>query len=296
MMPGRSTPAAPQRSGAAPSAPSLSVHCDGVVHIYRASDGTDVVALRGVDLDVGEGERVALIGPSGSGKSTLLTLLSGLLRPSAGRLRIGTTDLGSLDARGLLRFRATGVGTLLQGAGRNLLPYATPEQNVRFAQQATRRRSRRNLPRPADLLGALGLGDHRHQRLGALSAGEQQRVALAVAVANAPGVLLADEPTSSLDHQYREEVLDLVEQINTQFGTTVVVVTHDPDVGERLGRTVSMRDGRVGAEGRRGELYSVVGKDGSVHIPDQLLPDWPAGTLVRVEDDDGDLRISRESS
>jgi ABC-type methionine transport system ATPase subunit len=91
-------------------------------------------------------------------------------------------------------------------------------------------------------------------------------------------------------------VLDLIDQINATFGTTVVVVTHDPDVGERLGRTVSMRDGRVGAEGRRGELYSVVGKDGSVHIPDQLLSDWPAGTLVRVEEDEGHLRISRESS
>jgi ABC-type lipoprotein export system ATPase subunit len=254
------------------------------------------VALRGVDLDVRAGERVALIGPSGSGKSTLLTLLSGLLRPSAGRLRIGTTDLGSLDERALLRFRATGVGTLLQGAGRNLLPYATPEQNVRFAQQATRRRARRTLPRPADLLGSLGLADLRHRPLGALSAGEQQRVALAVAVANAPGVLLADEPTSSLDHRYREQVLDLIDLINTAFGTTVVVVTHDPEVGDRLGRTVSMRDGRVGAEGRRGELYSVVGKDGSVHIPDQLLADWPAGTLVRIEDAGGDLRISREPS
>ena len=275
---------------------SLSVQCDGVVHIYRASDGADVVALRGVDLAVRSGERVALIGPSGSGKSTLLTLLSGLLRPSAGRLRIGTTDLGSLDERALLRFRATGVGTLLQGAGRNLLPYATPEQNVRFAQQATRRRIRRTLPRPADLLGSLGLADLRNRPLGALSAGEQQRVALAVAVANAPGVLLADEPTSSLDHRYREQVLDLIDLINTAFGTTVVVVTHDPEVGDRLGRTVSMRDGRVGAEGRRGELYSVVGKDGSVHIPDQLLADWPAGTLVRIEDAGGDLRISREPS
>jgi ABC-type lipoprotein export system ATPase subunit len=185
---------------------------------------------------------------------------------------------------------------VLQGAGRNLLPYATPEQNVRFAQRATARRARRNLPSPADLLGTLGLGDLRSQRLGALSAGEQQRVAIAVAVANAPGVLLADEPTSSLDHAYREQVLDLIDQINATFGTTVVVVTHDPDVGGRLGRTVSMRDGRVGAEGRRGELYSVVGKDGSVHIPDQLLSDWPAGTLVRVEEDEGDLRISRESS
>ena len=275
---------------------SLSVQCDGVVHIYRASDGADVVALRGVDLEVRAGERVALIGPSGSGKSTLLTLLSGLLRPSAGRLRIGTTDLGSLDERALLRFRATGVGTLLQGAGRNLLPYATPEQNVRFAQQATRRRARRTLPRPADLLDSLGLAELRHRPLGALSAGEQQRVALAVAVANAPGVLLADEPTSSLDHRYREQVLDLIDLINTAFGTTVVVVTHDPEVGDRLGRTVSMRDGRVGAEGRRGELYSVVGKDGSVHIPDQLLADWPAGTLVRIEDAGGDLRISREPS
>jgi ABC-type methionine transport system ATPase subunit len=116
-----------------------------------------------------------------------------------------------------------------------------------------------------------------------------------VAVANGPGLLLADEPTSQLDHAARDAVLDLLEQVNAQFGTTVVVVTHDPDVGGRLGRTVSMRFGRVGQEGRRGEEFAVVGKDGTVHLPDQVLADWPPGTLVRIDRDGDDLRLRRRA-
>jgi ABC-type lipoprotein export system ATPase subunit len=274
----------------------LAVHCDGVVHIYAAADGTDVVALRGVDLDIDAGERVAIIGPSGSGKSTLLTLVAGLQRPSAGKLRVGSTDLGSLTVTDLLRFRATEVGVVLQNPGRNLLPYATPEQNIAFAQRASRRGARRGLPAPADLLRELGLGELRRYALGLLSVGEQQRVAVGVAMANSPGVLLADEPASSLDYGHRDQVLELLELINEQLGTTLIVVTHDPEVGPRLGRTVSMRDGRVGAEGRRGKEYAVVGKDGSVQIPDRLLPSWPSGTFVRVEEDGDDLRISKEST
>jgi len=263
-----------------------------VVHIYRLR-GNDIVAVRGVDLEVGAGERVALLGPSGSGKSTLLNLLGGLIRPSAGRLLIGSDDVGKMSQRDLLRLRAGRVGTVLQGAGRNLLPFATAEDNVRFAQRAVPRHERGRLLRPMELLAALDLDQVARQPLPALSGGEQQRVALAVGVANSPGLLLADEPTSQLDHEARVQVLDLLETVNERFGTTVILVTHDPDVGHRLGRTVTMRDGRVGAEGRRGEQFAVIAKDGSVHLPDELLADWPAGTLVRVERAGEELRITR---
>jgi ABC-type lipoprotein export system ATPase subunit len=270
----------------------LPVVCEGVVHIYRL-DGDDVVAVRGVDLEVEAGERLALLGPSGSGKSTLVNLLGGLLRPSAGRLLVGDTDIGKSSERELQALRAAAVGTVLQGASRNLLPYGTAEDNVRFAQRAVPRQRRAELLGARELLAALGLGGAADVHVPRLSGGEQQRVALAVAVANGPGLLLADEPTSQLDAADRDGVLELLGMVNEHFGTTVVLVTHDPEVGHALGRTVTMRDGRVGAEGRRGRQYSVVAKDGTVHIPEHLLDEWPPGTLVRVEPDGDGLRIRR---
>lgn len=270
----------------------LPVKSLGVVHIYRAG-ASEVVALRGVDLDVDAGERVALVGPSGSGKSTLLNLMGGLLRPSAGRLLIGEYDVGRLSQRELLRLRATSVGTVLQGAGRNLLPFGTAEDNIRVAQRAVRGPRRRALLPPRELLDALGLGSVIGKLVPTMSGGEQQRIALAVGLANGPGLLLADEPTSQLDREARADVLALLDRVNREFGTTIVLVTHDADVGHVLGRTVSMRDGRVGAEGRRGEQFAVVARDGSVQLPDDVREDWPPGTLVRVERDQEALRLSR---
>jgi ABC-type lipoprotein export system ATPase subunit len=272
----------------------LPVHCEGLVHIYRV-EGNDVVALRGVDLDVDAGERVALLGPSGSGKSTLVNLVGGLLRPSAGRLAVGPHDVGKMTERQLLGMRARSVGMVLQGAARNLLPFATAEENVRFAQRALPRPARRTVLAPERLLGELDMGGLAKARLAALSGGEQQRVAVAVGLANGPGVLLADEPTSQLDAPDREAVLGLLETVNQRFGTTVLLVTHDPEVGHHLGRTVTMRGGRVGSEGRRGEQFAVVAKDGSLHLPEDLLEEWPPGTLVRFHHDESGLRLSKEA-
>ena len=270
----------------------VGVRCEELVHIYRTGD-LDVVAVRGVDLVVDPGERVALLGPSGSGKSTLLAMLGGLIPPSAGRVWVGDEEIGGLNERALLRLRSQRGGLVLQGAARNLLQYATPIDNVRFAHRSLPRARRNELMRPLELLEALGLGDVAASPVPQLSGGEQQRVALAVAVANGPGLLLADEPTSQLDHEGRDSVLDLLDVVNEQFGTTVVVVTHDPEVGARLGRTVTMRYGRVGQEAHRGESFAVVGKDGGVHIPDDLVAEWPPGTQVVVERDGEDLRIRR---
>jgi len=272
----------------------LQVHCEGLVHIYRV-EGNDVVALRGVDLDVDAGERVALLGPSGSGKSTLVNLVGGLLRPSAGRLAVGPHDVGKMTERQLLGMRARSVGMVLQGAARNLLPFATAEENVRFAQRALPRSARRSVLSPERLLDELGMGGLAKARLAGLAGGEQQLVAVAVGVANGPGVLLADEPTSQLDAPDRESVLGLLETVNQRFGTTVLLVTHDPEVGHRLGRTVTMRGGRVGSEGRRGEQFAVIAKDGSLHLPEDLLEEWPPGTHVRFHRDETGLRLSREA-
>jgi putative ABC transport system ATP-binding protein len=280
--------------GPAPAG-GLAVRCEELVHIYRTGD-LDVVAVRGVDLVVERGERLALLGPSGSGKSTLLGMLGGLIPPSAGQVWVGDEEIGGLPERALLRLRAQRVGVVLQGAARNLLPYATPAENVRFAQRSLPRARRREAMRPTDLLEALGLGAVADRPVPLLSGGEQQRVALAVAVANGPGLLLADEPTSQLDHPARDAVLDLLDVVHERFGTTIVVVTHDPEVGGRLGRAVTMRYGRVGQEGRHGEQFAVVGKDGSVHLPDEVVADWPPGTQVLVERDGDALRLRRRRS
>ncbi len=260
-----------------------SVTCRGLVYIYRL-EGYDVVALGGVDLDIAPGESVALLGPSGSGKSTLLSLLAGLIRPAAGRASVGDTDLAKATEAELAKMRATEVGVVLQGAERNLLPYLTSEQNVRFAQRAARAHGVTDLPAPRDVLalvGLLGVRGRLRQRPHELTPGERQRLALAVALAHKPGLLLADEPTSQLDSVARDEVIASLESVR-RAGTTVVVVTHDPQVGAGMGRQVTIRDGRVGGEGSLGEEFAVVGRDGSVHLPPEVLALLPPGTRVRV--------------
>ena len=229
-----------------------------------------------------EGEAVALLGPSCCGKSTLLSLLAGLLRPTAGRVVVAGRDIGRLDERQLLALRRTDVGVLLQNAGRNLLPYASALENLTFAQRGASRRRKARRARAEELLATVGLGDAARKPVHALSGGEQQRLGLAVSLVNGPRVLLADEPTSQLDVDNAQRVVALLRDSRDRFGTTVVVVTHDPAVAAALDRTVGMRDGRVGAEGHRGEEYAVVGRDGSVQLPVDVLDLLPPGSLAKV--------------
>lgn len=276
--------------GAVHSGLGVSVH--GLVHIYRL-EGNDVVALTSVDLDIAPGQQVALLGPSGSGKSTLLTLLAGLHRPSAGRLHIGEHDLAAMDAAELDRLRAAEVGTILQGAARNLLPYASPAQNVEFAQRPARRAGKQ-IPAPTEVLGLVGMAGAAQARLATLTPGQLQRVAVAVAMAALPGLLLADEPTSQLDHAHRDEVMDALHRINAEVGTTVLTVTHDPDVAAQMPRRITIRDGRVGSEGVGTEEFAVVGRDGSLQLPPDVLEHVPVGSLLRVQLlPDGDVLLGR---
>lgn len=275
------------------SAPAgLTVSTTGLVHIYRA-EGHDVAALSGVDLTVGAGEMVGLLGPSGAGKSTLLTLFGGLLRPSAGRIRVGERELSTMTEEELDEFRSADVGLVLQGAARNLLPYLTARQNVEFAQSAARSR-RRELPTAAEVLELVGLHERSSEPLAALTPGQLQLAAVGVAVATRPGLLLGDEPTSQLDHEARDTVLDALSQINAEMGTTVVVVTHDPDVAARMPRTVTIRDGRVGGEGRAGQEFAVIAADGSLSLPPHARDAFPPGALVRVHEESGVWTIHRE--
>jgi putative ABC transport system ATP-binding protein len=221
----------------------LAVTLEAVEMVYRVDD-QQVTALHALDLHVDPGQTLALLGPSGSGKSTLLTLLAGLHRPTAGRILVGDQDLGAMSERQLLALRAGQIGIVMQGPARNLLPYADADANIRFAQRAVPRARRHLLPHPQQLLDALGLGHVRSSSLAALSGGEQQRLSLAVGLAAAPRLLLADEPTSQLDAASRLGVLAVLDTAAEQ-GTTIVVVTHDDDVAARLQRTVVLHDGRV---------------------------------------------------
>ncbi|MBD3926224.1 ATP-binding cassette domain-containing protein [Nocardioides cavernae] len=262
--------------------PGLAIRTRGLVHIYHA-EGHDVAALSGVDLDVAAGEMVGLLGPSGSGKSTLMSLLAGIFRPGAGKVFVGGTELSTAPPRALDRLRATEVGLMLQGASRNLLPHATPADNVRFAQQQALRAGR-SLADPAEVLSEVGLIDQADEPLAQLTPGGLQLAAVAVAVSTRPGLLLCDEPTSQLDHAARDHVLAALAHVNTTYGTTVVLVTHDPDVARVLPRTVTIRDGRIGGEGRSGDEYAVVTVDGFLPLLGHVRDKLPPGTLVRLDE------------
>jgi putative ABC transport system ATP-binding protein len=257
------------------------VRCQELVHVYH-TPGQQVTALRGIDLEVDDGEMVALLGPSGAGKTTLLWLLAGLMRPTAGLLDVCSHRLNDLTASQATAMRLREVGVVMQNPARNLLAYETAAGNVMFAQQPTRRTAKIKRQRTRALLAAVGLEPSANQRAGRMSGGEQQRLALAVALANGPRLLLADEPTSQLDHQSAAAVVELIRAANHDLGTTVVAVTHDPDVGAALGRTVTIRDGRVGVEGRAGQDYMVVGRDGSIQLPEDLLDILPPGSLAQA--------------
>ena len=227
----------------------VEVRAVDVTHTYALPDES-VTALRGINFTVSPGGRLAVLGPSGSGKSTLLTLLAGLHRPSEGQLWVGDDDLATLSERRLIGLRGTRIATVVQNPGRNLLPYGTAEDNIRFAQRPIARGLRAQLPQPADLLDRLGLGELAGRRVARLSGGEQQRLSIAVGLARAPGLLLLDEPTSQLDSASRDRVLDLLQRMTFAEGCTLVAVTHDPAVADALGATLTLHDGEIVA--RRG--------------------------------------------
>ena len=272
----------------------VGVRCQGVVHLYRTFEGHDVVALQGVDLSIAPGERVAFLGPSGSGKSTLLTLLGGIQKPSAGRIFLGEEEISRMGERYLARLRAGRVSTMLQGSTRNLLAYATARQNIAFARLGLAGGERSDLVADGDLLARVGLEQQLDQVVSTMSGGQRQRLALACAVSTSPQLLLADEPTSQLSHEDRDHVIELIHELGDELGTTIVVVTHQPEVAATFPRTVTMKGGRVGAEGRDGAEYVVIGAEGVVHLPTHLAAEWPPGTLVRIEPEDRDrLLVSR---
>ncbi|MDM7854990.1 ABC transporter ATP-binding protein [Cellulomonas alba] len=248
------------------------VVCDSLVRIFQ-SGSVEVQALQGLDLMVDDGEMIAVVGASGSGKSTLLGVLSGMDAPTAGRVRVGRWDLMAVGTRERVAYRREMVGFVWQQTSRNLLPYLSARQNVRVPMTAGARRAR--AARADELLDLVGVGHVADRRPQEMSGGEQQRVAIATALANEPQLLLADEPTGELDTATAQDVFDALRTANLEAGTTVVVVTHDPAVSAQVERTVAIRDGRTSSEVLRRdadgdvthEEYAVMDRAGRVQVP-----------------------------
>lgn len=259
----------------------LAIHCEHLSHVYELDD-RQVTALDNVEFSVAAGESVALLGPSGSGKSTLLTLLAGLLRPTSGRIYVGPDDITVMSETELLRLRGQRIGVVVQNPSRNLLPYGTAEQNITFAQRALRGYRRADLQAPAELLARLGLSELSGQRVSRMSGGEQQRLSVAVGMAGSPGLLLPDEPTSQLDTDNRDKVVQLLARITSTFGTTVVAVTHDPAVADALGRSVTITEGRADDRDQQREQFVDIDAQGSVRLPVDVLQALPPGARLRV--------------
>ncbi|OUS78783.1 ABC transporter [Paenibacillus sp. MY03] len=227
------------------------IHCEGLVKIYKTAD-LEVFALQGLDLHIESGELMAIIGNSGSGKSTLLNMLGGLDRPTAGKLTVDGKDMLKFTERDLVRYKRESVGFVWQNNARNLIPYLTALENVELPILLTGRRRRW---RAKELLEAVGLSHRENNKLYQLSGGEQQRVAIAIALANHPKLLLADEPTGSVDSKMSNQILDLFRELNRSIGITIVIVTHDPDLAKKVDRVAAIRDGKISSEMLRKRSY-----------------------------------------
>ncbi|MEV6631668.1 ABC transporter ATP-binding protein [Actinoplanes sp. NPDC051470] len=253
--------------------------CESLVRIYQTGS-IEVQALQGLDLAVDRGEMIAVVGASGSGKSTLLSILAGIDAPTAGKAHVGDWDLLAMTRADRVRYRRHTVGFVRQQTASNLVPYLTAAQMVDLPMTAARAPAPERRERAGELLDTLGVGACADRRPGQLSGGQQMRVAIAVALANQPRVLLADEPTGELDTATSAEVFEALRTVNRELGVTIVIVTHDPEVSGRVERTVAIRDGRTSSEVLRrtaahdngeehviAEEYAVMDRAGRVQIP-----------------------------
>lgn len=223
------------------------VICDNLIKIYKNAD-LEVVALQGLDLEIDSGELLAIVGTSGSGKSTLLNILGGLDEPTAGRAEVAGHDLKRLNEKQRTRYRNLIVGYVWQQSGRNLLPDLSVTENVDLPQMFNGARLSHYKRRTAELLELVGLAEMAKKKPSQLSGGEQQRVALAVALANQPALLLADEPTGELDSLTTQEIMSFLREINQRLGVTILIVTHDIAVAAAVDRVIAIRDGRTSTE------------------------------------------------
>lgn len=260
-------------------AAEVMVVCESVVRIHQHGS-IEVQALQGLDLHVAKGEMIAVVGPSGAGKSTLLSILAGADSPTAGTVRVAGWDLAKLPSKERVTYRRSVVGLVQQQTVRNLIPYLSAVDNVAVPLGLAAYPHRLRAARAAELLDRVGVGYCARRLPREMSGGEQQRVAIAVALANDPPLLLADEPTGELDTATSHEIFQTLRTTSAEDGVTVVVVTHDPTVSGQVGRTVAIRDGRTSSEVLRhteqladgesrvvAQEYAVMDRAGRVQVP-----------------------------
>ena len=277
--------------------------CDNLVKIYKIAD-LEVVALQGLDLVVNEGEFIAIVGTSGSGKSTLLNILGGLDTPSAGGVTVAGYDLLKMGAQDRTRYRRQVIGFVWQQTARNLVPYLTALENVEMPMTLDGTTARRRRSRAIELLEQVGLSNRLDHKPGQLAGGEQQRVAIATAAANAPRVIFADEPTGELDSRTSGEILAALKTVNEENAVTIVVVTHDPLVVDHVNRTVGIRDGRTSSEilrrtevspgGERqvvAEEFAVLDRVGRLQLPTEYVDELDLERRVRLTLDPDHINV-----
>lgn len=221
------------------------IRCENLVKIYKTKD-IEVLALQGMDINIAPGELMAIVGNSGSGKSTFLNMLGGLDRPTAGKLYVDGKNLFKMTEKELVEYKRKTVGFVWQNNARNLLPYLSASQNVQMPMVFDDNMDKEK--RALELLDLVGMSHKKDSRLSQLSGGEQQRIALAIALANRPKILLADEPTGSVDTKTGNYILDVFRRVNREMGITVVIVTHDMKLTSKVNRVVSIRDGKTSSE------------------------------------------------
>lgn len=288
--------------------------CDGLVKIYK-TDEVEVLALQGLDLEIKKGELVAIIGKSGSGKSTLLNMIGGLERPTAGRLYVDSHDLFAMNERGLVEYRKNDVGFVWQNSGQNLFPYFTALQNVEAPLYFDRMSQKERKKRAMELLKMIGIDHKANSYPSQMSGGEQQRVAIAVALAHNPKILLADEPTGAVDSKTSNMIQDIFRKLNEELGITIIIVTHDLSLANKVSRVIMIADGKISTEKimkeeyknkldsltteslaqvESHEEYSVLDKAGRVQLSEDVLNLAGIDTKkVKVEVSDGKIIISK---
>lgn len=290
------------------------IYCDELVKMYQ-SDGLKVLALQGLDMEIKKGEMVAIIGKSGSGKSTLLNMLGGLETPTAGRLLIDDRELSTYTEKELVHYRRNTVGFVWQKSSRNLLPYLTVRENVEAPMLYEKKLSKKEKrARAMELLTAVGMERYADSLPLKLSGGEQQRVAIAVALANRPSVLLADEPTGAVDTKTADHIFELFQKLNREMGLTILIVTHDMRLADKVNRVLMISDGKISTEKLRTkeydaaalwqeskeelhEEYSVLDKANRVQLTDEMLQSAGIeGKKVKIEVEDGRILIQAERS
>jgi putative ABC transport system ATP-binding protein len=284
------------------------IHCEGLVKIYKADD-LEVVALQGLNLTVKAGEMMAIIGNSGSGKSTLLNTLGGLDRPSAGQVTVGQWNLLKASDEDLVKYKRNTVGFIWQNNGRNLLPFLSALENVEMPMMFSGKLDREYAKQ---LLEWVGLKDRMHNKLQQLSGGEQQRVAIAISLSNKPQLLLADEPTGSVDTRTSDMIMDIFRRFNREMGLTIVIVTHDLSLAGKVDRVVAIRDGLTSTEFIKRnpnldlsqpfgagesleevhEAFVVVDRAGRLQVPKEYLQALSIGDKASMEID-GDKIVIR---